>query len=249
MSKRLSYFIRAEGLDPAAVKKGLGWLLEVATDRGYLAVPGLRNLDGVIGDALGKAAVIDMKSKGRTVLMGKEIHVVTKMKPLHDAGNAPILAFYPYGRFLDVLDSVRNASAILVVPWSMHEIDCWLKARNAKELGTKRSAEANAHGLSGVVETALRDLCEKLRPPSGIELPADRDAAAQMFLILKEGGEAFAPDDIKAWLVSAGGWKATHAREVAELAQEVLSGRRVLSGSSAWPRGVLEVWRSRAGKR
>jgi len=249
MKKRLSYFIRAEGLDREAVRKGLDWLAQVSITRGYIAVAGLRNLDGLIGNELGKSAVRDLKSAGKTLMLGKDIYVVTKLRPLPNADNGPLIAFYPYGRFLDSLDSIRNVMALLVVPWTMQEIDYWIRTWNAKELGAKNSRTGYKLAVSEAVEEALKDLVGRVNRSTGMENPADRDTAAQSFVILKEGGETYSPDEIKAWLVSKAGWRATHAREVAEVAAEVLLGKRLGSGTPAWPRDVLETWRARSAHR
>ena len=245
MTKRVSYFIRAEGTDKAAVKKALEWLLQVSPAKGFIAVPGLRNLDGVLAEELGPSAVTDMKTKGKTILSGRELHVMTRLKMVRGADNAAIVAFYPYGRVLDALDAVRDVSAILIVPWSMQEIDHWIATWNAKELGGRRKSKKADHVSNRVVEEALRDISDRINVPSGMEHQTDRDLIIQALLILKEGGEEFAPSSLKSWLVANGGWKATHAQEVAEAAAEVLEGKRVKQGKSAWPDDILQEWRAR----
>jgi len=246
MSKRVTYFIKAEGPDRGAVKKALEWLLQVSPAKGFLAVPGLRNLDGVLAEELGLSAVTDLKTKGKAIVSGRELHVITKLKPVRSADNAAIVAFYPYGRVLDVLDAIRDVSAILIVPWSMQEIDHWVSTSNAKELGTRKKPKKAGHVSNRVVEEALRDISDRVNVPTGMEHQIDRDLIIQALLILKEGGEKFTPSFLKSWLVANGGWKATHAHEVAEVAAEVLEGKRVTQGKSAWPDDILQKWRSRS---
>ena len=245
MAKRVSYFIRAEGPDRGAVKKALEWLLQVSPAKGFVAVPGLRNLDGVLAEELGPSAVKDLKTKGKALVSGRELYVITRLKPVQSANNAAIVAFYPYGRVLDALDAIRDISAILIVPWSMQEVDHWVSTWNAKELGSRKKSKKADHVSNRVVEEALRDISDRVNMPAGMEHQTDRDLIIQALLILKEGGEEFTPSSLKSWLVANGGWKATHAQEVAEAAAEVLEGKRFNQGKSAWPDDVMQKWRAR----
>jgi len=244
-SSRMLYFIRSSGADRNALKKAIGWLLEMG-DRGYLAVPSFRSLDGPISEELGKAAVFELKSKGASTIMGKQITMVTKTTMILDAKGAPLVAIYPYGHFLDSLDSIHNVSSMLVLPWSMQEIDTWTRSWGAKELGGKRvKAGADESGNKVAVE-ALKEICAKVNPSWGIENPTDRDAFVQAFALLKEAGEVVVPGDLKIWLVTKQGWRATQAEEVAELAAEVLLGRMVSQGKPIWPENQVDVWRQRS---
>ena len=245
MAKRVSYFIRAEGPDRGAVKKALEWLLQVSPAKGFIAVPGLRNLDGVLAEELGPSAVTDLKTKGKAIVSGREMCVITRLKPVPSADNAAIVAFYPYGRVLDALDAIRDVSAILIVPWSMQEIDHWVSMWNAKELGKPKKSDRADYVSNRVVEEALWDISDRVNVPAGMEHQTDRDLIIHALLILKEGGEEFTPSSLKSWLVANGGWKATHAQEVAEAAAEVLEGKRTIHGKSAWPADTLQKWRAR----
>jgi len=244
-STRMLYFIRSSGADRNALKKALGWLLEMG-DRGYLAVPSFRSLDGPIGEEIGKAAVYELKSKGAATIMGKQITMITKTTMAVDAKGAPLLAIYPYGHFLDSLDSIHNVSSILVLPWSMQEIESWTKTWGAKELGGKRVKVGTTDPGNLVAIEALKELCGRVNPSSGVENPVDRDAFVQAFVLLKTAGEVFVPSDLKIWLVAKQGWRAAHAEEVAEMSAEVLLGRTVSQGAPAWPEDQVEVWRKRA---
>jgi hypothetical protein len=244
-SSRMLYFIRSSGADRNALKKAISWLLEMG-DRGYLAVPSFRSLDGPISEELGKAAVYELKSKGVSTVMGKQITMVTKTTMILDAKGAPLVAIYPYGHFLDSLDSIHNVSSMLILPWSVQEIDTWTKAWGAKELGGKRvKAGIDVPGNKVALE-ALKEICATVNPSWGVENPSDRDAFVQAFAVLKEAGEVFVPGDLKIWLVTQKGWRATQAEEVAEIAAEVLLGRMVSQGNPIWPEGQVEVWRQRS---
>ncbi len=244
-SNRMLYFIRSSGADRNALKKALGWLLEMG-DRGFLAVPSFRSLDGPITEELGKNAIYELKSKGVAVIMGKQITMITKTTMILDAKGAPLVAVYPYGHFLDALDSIHNVSSMLVLPWSMQEIDTWTRAWGAKELGGKRVKAGPEEHDNKVAIEAIKEICAKVNPSWGVENPTDRDAFVQAFSLLKEGGEVFVPGDLKIWLVTKQGWRATQAEEVAEIAAEVLLGRMVAQGNPIWQDGQIETWRQRA---
>ena len=246
-SSRMLYFIRSSGLDRATLKKAIGWLLEMG-DRGYLAVPSFRSLDGPISEELGKAAVYGLKSKGVATIMGKQITMVTKTTMILDAKGAPLVAVYPYGHFLDSLDSIHNISSLLILPWSMQEIETWTKAWGAKELGGKRVKAGMDDPRNGVAIEAIKEICAKVNPSWGVENPTDRDAFVQAFALLKEAGESFVPGDLKIWLITKQGWRATQAEEVAEIAAEVLLGRMVSQGNPVWPEGQVESWRRKSSE-
>ncbi len=244
-SSRMLYFIRSSGADRNALKKAVAWLLEMG-DRGYLAVPSFRSLDGPLSEELGKTAVYELKSKGFATLMGKQITIVTKSTMTLDAKGAPLVAIYPYGHFLDSLDSIHNVSSMLILPWSMQEIDTWTRAWGAKELGGKRVKAGSDAPVHGVSIEALKDVCAKINPSWGVENPTDRDSLVQAFVLLKTAGEVFVPGDLKIWLVTKQGWRATQAEEVAEIAAEVLLGRMVSQGNPVWPEDQVEVWRKKS---
>lgn len=93
-----------------------------------------------------------------------------------------------------------------------------------------------------VVEQALRSLMEAINEETGIDHPLDRNRTIQTFIILKEGGETFSPEEVEAWLMVERGWTATDAQEVAEIAQKILEGRK-LRTQAAWREDILEFWR------
>jgi len=244
-TNRMMYFIRSSGADKNTLKKAVSWLLEMG-DRGYIATPSFRGLDGPVGEELGKPAVYDLKSKGVTTIMGKQITMITKTTMILDAKGAPLLAVYPYGHFLDSLDSIHNVSSMLVLPWSMQEIETWIRSWGVKELGGKRTHAGVDESGSRTTFEAMKEICGRVNPSTGIERPADRDSFVQAFVMLKDAGEVFIPGDLKIWLIANQGWTAIRAEEVAELAAEVLLGRMVSQGSPVWPEGQVAAWRKKS---
>jgi hypothetical protein len=247
MSTRPSYFVRSEGPDPESVKKAFSWLVKNSKPRGFLAVHGYGNLEGVIQDVIGDAAVKALRA-GRLTISSAVIELVTERKLIYDARNSPLAAFYPNSRFLDQLDSIANISVMLVVPWNFAEVEPWIRARSAIELGAPVTEQTGPTLQSRVVERALESLTAVVNLSTGITDPRDRASAVQIFEILRNGGEPFTPEAVKTWLVSKEGWKATHAQEVAEVAKKVLEGRRLKSGTHRWRPDILKIWRAEAQK-
>lgn len=245
VSARVSYFTRSEGPDEKNAEEAFSWLVENCKPLGIMAVPGLANLNGIILKIIGEDAVESLKRQGKMAIPGGEILLITERKLLYDAKNSPILAFYPSSKFLDVIDSIPNASALLVVPWLFKEVQPWIKAWSATELGQQPSASASLL-RSKTVEQALKDLTASVNLSTGITHPSDRNAAIQTFEILKAANEPFSPDEVKAWLVGKGGWKATDAQEVAELVQKILEGKKLKTTSRVWVDNILEIWKKAA---
>jgi hypothetical protein len=240
--------MRSEGPELGAVKKPFSWLVQNAKPRGFVAVHVYANLDGVIREAIGDAVVKALRNQGRIVVQGSEIVLMTEHKLIYNGQNSPLVAFYPNAKFLDDLDSIPNISAMLVVPWNFSEVEPWIRARSASELGVPSVTPTGPSVRSRVVERALQGLTLRVNLSTGISHPRDDDAAVQMFEILKRAGESFSPDEVEAWLIGKGGWKATHAQDVAEVAQKVLEGRRLRTGMPAWAPNILEIWRQDAEK-
>jgi len=246
MFEKRSYFIKAEGPDRGTVAKAFRWLLENSKAKSFLAIAVIGNLNGVIGDVLGERIVKALRKEGKVAISGIEIVLVTKRNIIYDGENAPLLAFYPSSKYLDELDSIPNISAMLVVPWTMKDIELWIRARNATEVGVVQPPKELPLVSNKVVEAALRSLTARVNVSTGIAHPMDREATIQALMILRDAGERFVPDEIKAWLISKGGWRATDAQEVAEVAQKILDGRRLRYGASAWALNILEIWREEA---
>ena len=247
MSKRELLFIYSEGASSNSVKKAFEWLVKYPSERGFIAVMGYGNLKGAISDVLGDKAVKTLIKTGSLVLFGKEILLVTERKPIYSGKNLPIVVFFPTSKFLDKMDSISDVSAMLVVPWNMKEVELWIRTWNATELG-KQKQQKKPLVSNKVVEQALRSLTSLVNVSTGIVHPRDRSRAIQTFEILRDAGEVFTPDEVKAWLIAEGGWKATHAQEVAEVAQKVLDRRRLRKGRPAWRKDILKIWREEASK-
>jgi hypothetical protein len=82
MLTRESLYIRYEGASQQAVRRAFDWLVNYPRERGFIAVMGYGNLEGVISDVLGKNDVAMLKRTGRLRLSNKEIVLITLKRPI-----------------------------------------------------------------------------------------------------------------------------------------------------------------------
>jgi hypothetical protein len=148
-------------------------------------------------------------------------------------------------KLLDMVDGLRTPSDILVVPWLRNEIELWVQAWGARELGS--SAESSPVPFPNpTVRAALESLTSRVTLSTGIVHPSDRAAAITMFRLLHTAGEPFDPDEVKGWLVAQLGWQPKHAGDVADVAEGVLAGKRFrLCSSGEWPADIVDRWKGR----
>jgi hypothetical protein len=244
-SKKENYFINSEGPNADSVKKAFRWLFSF--DNGYLAVMGYNNLKGVISDVIGEQAVKSLTANGSLRINGKEFLLVTDRKPLYLGKGFPMLVFYPTVKFLDEMQSIRNISAMLVVPWTKQEVEPWIRTVNATELGAPVNAPQELIKNKVVVQ-ALKSFSNYVNKSTGIIHPSDKGAAIETFSILRDAGENFNSEDVKAWLIREEGWNASYAQDVADLAQKVLEHKKLQKGRPHWRSDILEIWRQDAQK-
>jgi len=247
--RRLSFYIHSEGASADSVRQALEWLISYPNkERGYIAVMSTKNLDGVISgvlEDLHPSIVKTLKTKGSVRLGGKDISLVTMRKPIQSGNGLPMVVFFPSRDFLDQIDDIPDIEAVLVVPWNMKEIELWIRTWNATELG-KQEKQAEPLIRNKVVEQALRYLTTRVNVSTGITHPLDSSLAIQIFETLRDAGEEFAPDEVKAWLIAEGGWKASDAQKVADLAKQVLNRKRLRKGPYNLEKDILRKWRESA---
>src|SRR3989338_6943264 len=193
--KRGSFFIRSEGANEEAFKLGLGWLVQLvekdlAKRRARLAICTKRNLQGVIEDVLGGSS-IRMLGKGESVTLNEKVEVtlLTERERIY-SWPGPILAAFPSKRLLDAIDALYDTTDVLVVPWTIGEVQYWIDTWGAAEFpsGTR---PASMLALDPVLQEALRSLTETVNLSTGISHPSDRAAAIGAFRALHGAGIRF----------------------------------------------------------
>ena len=240
-----SLYINTHGPDRDAIKKGLRWLQNQSklSKGGFIAVPGISNLDGIISDILGYKMIKNLK-KGQIIMNGTKISLITERKLPHNVDYKPIFVLYADKYMLDKIDSIKNREDVLVCPWIFDDVKSWIDTRNATELG--RTSEKKENTENPVVIQALQSLTNRVNISTGIAHPQDRSSAIWVFKILQQNHEKFSPDRIKSWLISEGNWKSTDAESVAEIARGVIGGRGFRAGICAWSDDVIDIWREEA---
>jgi hypothetical protein len=229
------------------IRLAFKWLLENPASRNGVIVAA--NTNGVLERAL--MEVFDRQQATKIVqekikqIDGIGLTTVTEKRTFwQSANNRILLALYPDKRFLDVIDSINGVSEMVVVPWTMREIEDWKSARNATVLGaTPLAKRAESAIQNRTVRNAMRSLSRSVNKSTELGHPADKSRAVDTFFILLENGERYAPKEIKVFLVAEEGWEPVKASEVEELAKAILEGKKPRRVSS-WASNILEIWRS-----
>lgn len=178
------------------------------------------NLREVFGEDYSKQL---LKNKSITTKDGK-IRLETKrtFQSWKGPGNI-IIGIYVTEEMLDQIDTVRNASAIIIVPWHMDDLRVWMKTWNTEPIGGIREQPGVLIGDPRVMQ-ALNGIV--VSPPTGLLHDLDRKRAIENFRKLKKEGISFEPDNLKAWALQ-NKWGPTAANELRRIASDVLEGKRI----------------------
>ncbi|MDX6768926.1 MAG: hypothetical protein SF051_05295 [Elusimicrobiota bacterium] len=252
-NNRKSLFIRSYGSDVETLKKGLVWLGRLAESdpakrKAAIAVYTKGQLSGTTIETVLGTPACKALAKGQTVGFGKAtLSLITARERIY-SWNGPILAAYPPKKLLDALDDVTGVTDLMVIPWTMEEIDFWVKAWSAEELGST-APKPERPSLDPVVVAALKTLTDTVNLSTGITHPSDKMAALDTFRILVGHGVAYHPSAVRAWLVGQGGWSPRDADAVQEIAQGYLDGKRFRGhGQPFWGDNIINSWREEAAK-
>lgn len=248
---RTSFYLREEGPKPNAVRQGFGWLLELGRKENkksaLLAVPVLDNLRGVIEEVLGERAIKALKQgNGINLDSVVTISLVTERKDVFNH-QGPVLAVYPNKKLLDKIDNIRGVTDVLVIPWSLQEVQYWIETWQAVELGATENSQTASTFSDPVVEEALKNLTSRVNLSTGIGHPMDKAAAVDLFRKLKAAKITYDPSEIRGWLVRHG-WESDDADAVKDIAERILQGRAVRSAKGGWADDIVDLWRERASK-
>lgn len=252
--KRVAVYIKSQGPNPQAIKDGLRWLDSVCTItnkcNGLLAFLGKEQSQRVMSEVLGEHEAKTLAKNGSIKLPNSavELSLMTlRDKPYN--WNGPVLVVYPSKELLDMIDSLFDVTHVLVIPWTLEEMQYWINTWGAYELGTQPTKSKKELVSNPVVEEALISLTARVNVSTGISHPLDRASAIDLFRRLKATGEHFDPEEVRAWLVAEGNWKPKYADEVAEVARGVIEGKRFRETRSRWKEDIVEIWREEAKKK
>lgn len=240
MAERRRAYIQAHGPDDDAVRRGLVWLVEEARQAGggTLHVPGLDNLQS-LGHII---ANINAIAKNRVfTLNGVRIDIATLRT---GQVRGAVLALWTDDKILQGIEDRWMPPAICAIPWNGKDIDKWVAAFGPTEIRTG-SIPATTTMSNPTVEEALKSLTSSVNLSTGLGHPSDHDAAVWTFRALKDAGETFSPEEVRAW-AAAHNWRLKDAEELADFAQRVLDGKRIKTHSRPWKPDIVTYWRERA---
>lgn len=240
MAERKRFFIHAHGQDDDAVRRGLAWLVQEAKEAGggTLHVPGLDNLRS-LGHIIRN---IDAIAKNKVfTLNGVRIDIATlRTGEIRGA----VLALWTDDKALEGIEDRWMPPAICAIPWNGRDIDKWVAAFGPTEIRTG-DKPAPTTVSNAVVAEALRSLTSSVNLGTGLGHPSDHDAAVWTFRALKDAGETFSPEEVRAW-AAAHNWRLKDAAELAAIAQKVIEGKRIKTHSRPWKSDIIDYWRERA---
>lgn len=253
-ARRSSLYIKSNGPNKSVIAKGFAWLLELGNNdvnkrSALLAVPVKSNLRGVISSVIG-GAVVKRLEKGEKVTINSTVQVslLTERETIY-SWDGPILAIYPTKKLLDKIDGLPGATDVLVIPWTLKEVQYWIDTWSAIELGGAPQINISKPFSNPVVETALESLTHRVNLSTGITHPSDRSAAIELFKILRDAGIPYDPNEVRAWLVAQGGWNPKHADDVKKIAIDILARKRLKDGRGSWNEKILDIWKEDAKKK
>ncbi len=252
--QRSSIYIRyQQGAYRQAIMEGFAWLTEMAkkdTSKSYalLAVVTQSNLRGYVSSVIGEKTVTSL-AKGDDVTINGivRLSLLTERKVMY-SWNGPVLAIYPTKKLLDKIDSLSGATDVLVIPWTLQEVEYWIDTWTAIELGSAPQVEARIPFSNPLVEAALEALTNRVNLSTGILHPSDRAATIDLFRILRDSGISYDPDEIRAWLVRYG-WKPRDADDVKKVSEAILARKALRGQRHAWSDNILDILRERAGQK
>lgn len=245
---RKDYFSSKEVRSADVVAQGLAQAIAEAKRLGkkrvWIVSHGKSNLDGHISDAIGAEAAKAL-SNGKAVRAG-EIEIVfygDRTLPYGGDGS-PVVACYPNGKLLDKLDGMTGIPCLVVLPWLKAETEAWIAAHAPEDIyGAVTTAQSTVS--NPVVEKALETLWAVINVSTGISHPSDKASAMDVFKKLRNGGEAYSPEEVRAWLVQKG-MHPNHANEIRDIAADPSKFRSRIN--SPLRADILQRWREEAGK-
>lgn len=253
MDKKIQrYLVPADGPEVEPIKNALSLLAQLCQkldSDAILLIPTKRNMRGTTVETALGIEVSKILSKGGQVTLpgGKKLRLETVRT--FQALWSPDIIFGVLAdkKMLDLIDSMKNASAVIVVPWIMSEVSEWKRAWNPQVLGESPTT-AEVLIDNPVVEEALKMLTDSVNLSTGLSHPSDKAAAVELLRLLYRNGESFDVDSIRAWVLR-NEWDPKGANQLGAVAQAILN-RRPIRGSKylQWPTDIIQQIRNRVKK-
>lgn len=213
-----------------------------------LLIPTKSQLDGTVIDASLGSAACKVLSSGHKVkvteLLSLKCETIRTFKPYSHTDI--ILCVFPSEKMLDLVDSVDGLEIAIIVPWFKEDTDIWEKTWNPVVLGEKPSEPEDLID-NPVVEEAMKKLTTRVNLSTGLSHPRDKGAAVEILRILRNNGENFNPDALKAWALR-NGWIPKGAEDLRIYAQAIIERKSIHGDSDAWNLNIIDILRKSASK-
>jgi hypothetical protein len=251
------FYLGIEGSNTEIVRNGVFWLFENSKSNGsgWIAVNYINNIENISKyPGLNELGILSKnKFIDSAIIQGVRVYLITKYNVPKDGMNKPLLAIHPTKELLNRLDIVPNIPKMMVVAWIAKEVDEWAWRNNAVDYDSIVSsiAATNAKpGIDKVVAVALKHLTNSIKLTKNMSISTERDAIISTFFILVKNGYDLHPDAITNWLVSKCGWGPVAAKQAAEIAENIRSGKQIFSPSffstKFWRDNIIEQWKEEA---
>lgn len=111
-----------------AARKGIGWITREAraSGAGWIAVQHVSNIKAIVRYRGFTTLRPLTKPPYQATVNGLLLKLVTQQKLPDSYGEQPALVVFPSPDYLASLTSISNMSKMMVVPWSIKEIQPWI---------------------------------------------------------------------------------------------------------------------------
>lgn len=246
------YLIPAHGAEVEPIKTAMALVQALCKESetpidAILFIPSKRSLEGttleeVLGTTITKAL---LKGEIITLPGGGNLKLKTQRTFRDRRTSAIVLAVYATTKMLDEVDNVKDAAAVIIVPWDMEEVADWKRTWNPRVLG-EPPTEPSKLIHDPVAEEALKMLTHSINLSTGLLNPTDKNRAVQLFRELRKNRVDFDPRSVRAWAVRKG-WTPDGADRLRDVVQAVEDRRPIRGGSTpAWSDDIMDILRKRA---
>jgi hypothetical protein len=163
----------------------------------------------------------------------------------HNVGRADVvLAVWASADMLEKI-SARRPRAICVVQWREEESNDWLSAHAGEDLSSRAPGLEPPTIADPIVRVAIQGMTQSVNLNNRLYQVEDRDAAILTLRLLHKRDHALHPDEIYRWAL-AHGWPDEGARNLREIAQELLAGRKHRTTRPDYGDDVYGYWKKEA---
>ncbi|GAB5495735.1 MAG: hypothetical protein Phyf2KO_08150 [Phycisphaerales bacterium] len=215
---------------PGELETGFGLAHQIAhqsTSKVLLTVTGKQNLDA-IGPRL-QAFHHSLSADNLWKIRGRNPDIMVSgdrdQRPYSWTG--PILAVFPTPKTLNEIESIRDALAVIVVPWNDSDhIHTWQNTWNPTLIGNA-VAKTATNLPSEPAQKALHSLTLRVNLNNGLATYSDREEAINVLNTLLHYDDSPDQESYRAWLVSKEGWPSDVADEAIDILNQLRAGKRL----------------------